>query len=500
MVLLSFSFLIFNLFQSPDLIERLPAKPYDGTAIVYELEISPSRVATPILKYELTPPFVQRKPGNAAAAFEAATLVLPKPLEDREEQFRKEMLMNEWKDMRPKSLQLDRIQRELKPFNKAIQQTHEAAFLKAYDWVEPKPQTIKLLNSQKYSMLRKLMDPLSLQVKVDLGAGRFDECMKSIQAIYQLGEHLSSGPNLMTVLVGIAMTAIGHNSSVDWISMPNSPNLYWAFATRKRPLLDPRPMLVGEAEITADMFKIFRKCDRDPMTEEEIKTLQKKGKGMQEMLDWSERFSNALFNETKFNSASHDFIDLLIGSIREVTFAQQELIARGRNAELVYRMNPTQVVYLSTWLRMEELRQKSETYWLLPLPEAVQAFHRMEEEHQKWSRTHPWDRTFLKIGMLMSPAWAKVHSAQVRIERQFDMLQTIEAIRLHAAETGSWPEKLTDIKHVPVPNDPATGKPYEFTRKGNKIELLAPPAIVGEKPSRGNSLRYDLTLRPIEKR
>lgn len=149
---------------------------------------------------------------------------------------------------------------------------------------------------------------------------------------------------------------------------------------------------------------------------------------------------------------------------------------------------------------MEELRQKTEAYWLLPLPEAVQAFHRQETENKMWHQSHPWDRMYIKIGMFFSPATAKLHSAQVRMERQFDMLQTIEAIRLHAAETGTWPEKLTDIKSVPVPNDPATGKPFEFTRNGNKIELLAPPAIAGDKPGKSNSLRYDLTLRPIEKR
>lgn len=101
--------------------------------------------------------------------------------------------------------------------------------------------------------------------------------------------------------------------------------------------------------------------------------------------------------------------------------------------------------------------------------------------------------------MHLSPATAKVDHAQLRTERQFDLLQTIEAIRLHAAETGQWPDKPADIKLVPVPNDPATGKPFEFKRNGNKIELYAPPPIAGEQPNRGNAIRYDLTLRPIAK-
>lgn len=302
MVPLALSFALFDLFLLPDVKERFPYKPYDGTAIVYELEISPSKGSKSLLKFELTPPFAQRKPGNAAAAFEAATRSLPEPLTDREEQFRKEMRMSDWRNMRPQALLRDRLKHELKPYQQVIDQAHQAALLKTYEFTDPHPLTVKSVNTQLASKLRKLMDPLNLQVKVDLGAGRFDEGVKSIQAIYRLGECLCSGPNMLTLLVGIAMTAIGHNASVDWISTPNSPNLYWAFATRKRPLLDPRPMLVGEAEITADMFKIFKECDRDPMTEEEIKSLQVKGKEMLEMLDIGERLANALFNEAKFKS------------------------------------------------------------------------------------------------------------------------------------------------------------------------------------------------------
>ena len=71
---------------------------------------------------------------------------------------------------------------------------------------------------------------------------------------------------------------------------------------------------------------------------------------------------------------------------------------------------------------------------------------------------------------------------------------------LHGSETGTWPEKLADIKCVPIPNDPATGKPFEFKRVGNKIELFSPPPIAGQKPDRVNAIRYELTLRPIEKK
>jgi hypothetical protein len=126
--------------------------------------------------------------------------------------------------------------------------------------------------------------------------------------------------------------------------------------------------------------------------------------------------------------------------------------------------------------------------------------HELEKEEDVLKEKPSTDRTYRQLLSYTGPIYAKVGMAIVIRERHFDLLQTIEAIRLYAAETGQWPDKLTDIKLVPIPNDPATGKPFEFTRKGNKIELYAPPPIAGERPDRGNAIRYDLTLRPIEKR
>ena len=49
--------------------------------------------------------------------------------------------------------------------------------------------------------------------------------------------------------------------------------------------------------------------------------------------------------------------------------------------------------------------------------------------------------------------------------RQINLLRTVEALRMYAAEHGRWPEKLEDIKAVPVPNDPFTEKPFEYAVK-----------------------------------
>ncbi len=50
----------------------------------------------------------------------------------------------------------------------------------------------------------------------------------------------------------------------------------------------------------------------------------------------------------------------------------------------------------------------------------------------------------------------------------------IEALRMHAAATGSLPNSLDEIKSVPVPNNPVTGKPYVYRMEGETAVLDMP--------------------------
>jgi hypothetical protein len=70
---------------------------------------------------------------------------------------------------------------------------------------------------------------------------------------------------------------------------------------------------------------------------------------------------------------------------------------------------------------------------------------------------------------------SKVQNASARQERRFAALRVIEALRLHAAANGgNLPDKLDAITEVPLPIDPITGKPFEYTRTDDQAVLLGP--------------------------
>ena len=67
-------------------------------------------------------------------------------------------------------------------------------------------------------------------------------------------------------------------------------------------------------------------------------------------------------------------------------------------------------------------------------------------------------------------------------------------MRLHSAEHGAWPQSLTDVTVAPIPLDPATNKPFDYSVAAGVATLSATKYRLGSYPF--FSVRYELTLKP----
>jgi hypothetical protein len=97
------------------------------------------------------------------------------------------------------------------------------------------------------------------------------------------------------------------------------------------------------------------------------------------------------------------------------------------------------------------------------------------------------------VSHIFLPGLLRVMSAQARLERNLGALRVIEALRMYAAaHDGQLPDKLDDVTEVPVPDDPGTGRPFEYRREGDTGTLTS--QVPGD-PLPGNGVRYRVTIR-----
>ncbi|HEX5269924.1 MAG TPA: hypothetical protein VFW33_05535, partial [Gemmataceae bacterium] len=88
-----------------------------------------------------------------------------------------------------------------------------------------------------------------------------------------------------------------------------------------------------------------------------------------------------------------------------------------------------------------------------------------------------------------------VYGAAARLDRRIAALRCVEALRLYAAaHDGKLPVALADVKEVPIPDDPMTGKPFAYKVDGDTATITAGPPPGDPTPAQ-NTLIYELTLR-----
>ena len=94
----------------------------------------------------------------------------------------------------------------------------------------------------------------------------------------------------------------------------------------------------------------------------------------------------------------------------------------------------------------------------------------------------------------MEQSYERVRQNTYRLDGSVAALECIEALRHYAAtHDKKLPAKLSDISNVPLPNNPATGKPFTYRLEGTKAVLeVSPPK--GGAPRDG--MRYEITIVP----
>jgi hypothetical protein len=150
--------------------------------------------------------------------------------------------------------------------------------------------------------------------------------------------------------------------------------------------------------------------------------------------------------------------------------AKQRLIAGGMAADEVDTMPVAQVIAVDTAREYRRIADEQEKWWYVSFEDAKKNRQRADSVFEG-----PSVFNFGKmVANLLLPAINAARTAQMRLDWQKNALLTIEALRMHAAANGSFPESLDDIRVVPVPENPITHKPYVYRLEDGMAVLELP--------------------------
>lgn len=454
--------------QQADVVVE-PTKPPEPSAARQEPEptqimLYPAAAPRPALRYQLLPPLLDRRPGNAAVDYGKVTA-------EQIPFFSNFKLLNEVNELNTaplEELRAEETRRKL-PLGSSIYRNIDRGARREYvDWQLPiGEQVFYTILLPEVQQSREFARLLGARTRLHIARGEYDEAVYSLQSGYSLGRDVAQGKTIINALVGMAIAHMMSAQVEDFIQQPDAPNLYWALTALPRPLIDMRPGVEAEMNALYLNFPELRDVEDENWTEEH----------------WREFLNQALPELASLDIVPEKGGQLMIAArtLKYYPWAKRFLVERGYSAERLERMPVPQVVMLYTVRRYQELSDEHYKWFFVDYPKAVQG---MGEIHRLWEGVEE----IIPLARTMLPAIEASRTSQMRTDRKVAVLRVLEAIRLYgAAHDAQLPPTLTALE-VPAPDDPMTGEPFEYELKGETALLSGPPLP-------GVPLRYEIRMK-----
>jgi hypothetical protein len=438
--------------------------------------VSAAPAPVPALRYRLFPRLSDLKEGNAVPIYlrfaHERSDARKKELREKTEQ---------WNQLPPDELPLDEVKKFLAGYRYNLRQLDLGARRKTADWNYTldagDPIGLLLPDIQEMRMQTPL---LILKARVEAAEGRFADAVRTLETGFSFSRQINEAPFLISGLVGIACASQFADATLDLVERPDAPNLYWALAVLPRPMIDLRRPNEFEQALLEMQFPDLADLDR-PRTpqqwdatlrhvREEVEGITKRDRG---------------FEAVRPGSGPAD----PAGKSPDLPAARKYLVEVAKvPAATVEKMPPAEALLRYLVKYYHELRDEVFKANYLPFPQA----RPLALEADKRLKAAP-DTEAARLARYFLPAVIRVQAAQARIDRKLAAQRAIEALRMHAAAHGGrLPAKLADVAIVPVPNDPGTGRPFEYQRDGATATLTS--RLPGEE-LQTSGLRYRVTLR-----
>jgi hypothetical protein len=442
--------LVGSLATSPLLAaEKSPPSP--SAPEIARVTLHPMAETRPALKYQLLPPLLDCRSGNAAVWWNvllACNGDLVAELGKRETAAK----INRWMTM-PIGDQHEKEFRAKEPIVDKILESDifakfdYAARFDSCDWEFPRGNW-DILNLGNAELRARNRWGLMLAAKAhwEIAEKKYEQALHTVQTGLALARHLGQCRKFISAVLGgvIARSVIDQVEQL--IQQPDAPNLYWSLVMLPQPLIDYHTSFETEMKNVYFAMPYLQGLEKKSLSKEQ----------------WDELLARLLADCAKLH------IDVPAARITEgYPRARQYLVDHGRKPAEVEAMPRSQVVLLFTVGFYQELSDEQYKIWFLPYREMAAAYQRPQAKLREAFRDE-----IVPLASANQVALFDLKRAEMRVPFIVAKLRVFEALRVYAAaHDGQLPQQLTDINEVPVPVNPYDGKPFSYHRDGSRAQL-----------------------------
>jgi hypothetical protein len=425
-----------------------------------------------LLKYQLYPDALDLTPGNAATIWMRASRAAaskPKMLEEESKWLSAD-------DTPLADFPKDKARAFLAKYANTLRLADEASRKDHCDWELP-PLTVQNMGSfslDEIQSCREIANLLSLQCRLELSEGKFDQAIHTLQTGFALARHSGQGDTLIQNLVGVAIASVMLSRVEELIQLPDAPNLYWALTTLPSPFIDMRPAMNAELNTIYRSFPQLRKLDDLDMPPTELE------KSVNSILDDFTKCGGG-----GLGSAAEAKLTLTAIVLKTYPDAKRWLIAQGHKEDKVAALPALQVVLDYQLDQYNALRDEVLAGCSLPPWQARAALDQVEKK----VRGYRAEGVINPFVLLLMPSIVKVHESDTRFQRTIAVLRAAEALRWYAgAHDGKVPDRWADMADLPTVIDPMTGRGFDVfyqVKDATAILEIPPmphlPAVAGRR-------------------
>lgn len=445
----------------------------DDDVQVYRLAITPAAKPQPALKYRLFPAARELTDGNAAGLYYRALLQFT-AFQGR---FELRTKVDEYHAMELDQLPRDEARKALGAYYSAFGEARLATFRKHANWDIPLREGGIHTLLTEVQEVRSLARAMSLRARLEMLDGDYGAAIQSIEDMLVMARHVGGSGTLVSSLVGLAIVGAAGEEILRLAEQPGSPNLYWALTALPDPLVDMKTGFESEQLWLGASIPYLDVIETSVLSSQQAAELAEKlGAMVAEVTD----SPAAAWPQEAGLTPTAAALAPALGSYAQ---CKRTLIARGLDPALVEAMPVVQVTVLSWLLNYRDQLDEMTAFTNRPHAEVHEQLSRLQNVSQDAAQ-----RPEGFLTNLLLPAVGAAENAFTRQTQRVALLRVIEALRLYAAgHDGKLPTALAEISDVPLPADPATGRPFDYSLDG-ATAVLRPARLISE-------FRYEITVK-----